>query len=82
MYLPGSVVRYDLVHVANVHHILGLALVVGDTSILEPVAPQDLIGKVAGADLENKTIKCLIVPRLFPARLVHSHWSRSIEALL
>ena len=66
MYLPGSVVRYDLVHVANVDHILGLALVVGDAGVLEPVAPQDLIGKVARPDLEKENIE---MEDIFPSFL-------------
>ena len=51
--IPGSVVCHDLVHVANVDHILGLTLVVGDAGVLKPVAPQDLVGKVARPHLEN-----------------------------
>ena len=42
--IPGRVVSHDLVHVADVHHILGLALVVGHTSVLKPVAPKYFIG--------------------------------------
>ena len=63
-WLPRSIVRHDLVHVADIDHILGLALVVGDAGVLEPVAPEDLIGKVAGSDLDHKTVKCPRVPRL------------------
>ena len=31
---------------------LGLLLVIGDTGVLEPVAPEDFIWKIGGADLE------------------------------
>ena len=48
---PGSVVRDDLVHAADVDGVLGRALVVAHAGVLEPVAPQDLIGQVRGADL-------------------------------
>ena len=54
-WLPRSIVRHDLVHVADIDHILGLALVIGHAGVLEPVAPEDLIGKIAGADLNNTT---------------------------
>ena len=61
--IPWGVVCHDLVHVADVHHILGLALVVGDAGVLEPVAPQDLIGKVARPDLEKENIE---MENIFP----------------
>ena len=48
---PGRVVRDDLVHAADVDGVLGRALVVAHAGVLEPVAPQDLIGQVRGADL-------------------------------
>ena len=49
--LPGSVVRDDLVHVGDGDHVLGHLLVVRHAGVLEPVAPQDLIGEVGGAYL-------------------------------
>ena len=48
---PGRVVGDDLVHAADVDGVLGRALVVAHAGVLEPVAPQDLIGQVRGADL-------------------------------
>ena len=52
--IPGRVVSHDLVHVADVHHILGLALVVGHAGVLKPVAPEDFIGEVARPHLEDE----------------------------
>ena len=48
---PGRVVGDDLVHAADVDGVLGRALVVAHAGVLEPVAPQDLIRQVRGADL-------------------------------
>ena len=52
-WLPRSVVGHDLVQVANVDHILGLALVVGDAGVLEPVSPEYLIREVGGPHLDS-----------------------------
>ena len=64
LFSPGRVVGDDLVHVANVDHILGLALVVGDAGVLEPVAPEYLIREVGGPHLDS----------------VASLWSYSLQA--
>ena len=71
--IPWGVVCHDLVHVANIDHILGLALVVGDAGVLEPVAPQDLIGKVARPHLEKENIEMEDISQSFlPVRCSQS----------
>ena len=50
--VPGRVVGPDLVEVGDGDCVLGLLLVVADAGVLEPVAPQDLVRQVGGADLQ------------------------------
>ena len=65
---PGCVVRDDLVHAADVDGVLGRALVVAHAGVLEPVAPQDLIGQVRGADLALEIYIYVSTDIALPAR--------------
>ena len=54
--VPGRVVGHDLVEVGDGDRVLGLLLVVADAGVLEPVAPQDLVRQVGGADLQHPVL--------------------------
>ena len=47
----GHVVHDHLVEVVDGDDVLGSLLVIGDTGVLEPVTPQDLVGKVRRSNL-------------------------------
>ena len=49
----GHVVHDHLVEVVDGDDVLGSLLVIGDTGVLEPVTPQDLVGKVRRSNLGN-----------------------------
>ena len=51
VFSPRSIISDDLVKVGDGDCVLGVGLVIGHTGVLEPVAPQDLIGQVGGAHL-------------------------------
>ena len=62
--LPWCVVGHHLVEVVDGDHVLGDLLVIGYTGVLEPVAPQDLIGKIGGSNLKVHNIQALRTVRI------------------
>ena len=49
----GHVVHDHLVEVVDGDDVLGSLLVIGDTGVLKPVTPQDLVGKVGRSHLQG-----------------------------
>ena len=75
--VPGRVVGADLVEVGDGDRVLGLLLVVADAGVLEPVAPQDLVGQVGGADLQHPVLHQLCIRNLHISYL----WCQTVKLI-